>query len=29
MKEESIKYENSVGYARKIKGGYEVRLNKG
>ena len=26
-KEESIEYENSVGYAIKIKGGYEIRLN--
>ena len=28
MKEESIKYENSVGYAIKIKGGFEIRLNR-
>ena len=28
MKEESIKYENSVGYVVKINGGYEIRLNR-
>ena len=29
MKEESINYENSVGYVMKTNGGYEIRLHRG
>jgi len=29
MKEESISYENRVGYVMKTNGGYEIRLHRG